>query len=280
MAAGPPAGLKRTENRMAEKFVAKASEFNDGDRRIVFVGDHEIGVFRHEGRVFRLQQFLPAPGRPGLRRPDHRHGRGAPAAGQDLAGLYFSDTEMHFVCPWHGMEYDMKTGECVSDRKMKLRSYKVLEKGMRSMSSRKAAAAKAAPPTAKPSRQAGPQQAFAASQRHGVSADAITSRRRDRARVRRSDQALSPEAMQALMAALCRSMRRRSRTARSTQPIPEASGQPDRRDADGERTVARRQSRSVRIGDVAKLDRALERRSRNRIPGETPWTLLLIAADA
>ena len=44
-------------------------------------------------------------------------------------GLYFSETEMNFVCPWHGMEYDMKTGECVSDRKMKLRSYKVLTKG-------------------------------------------------------------------------------------------------------------------------------------------------------
>ena len=44
-------------------------------------------------------------------------------------GLYFSETEMHFVCPWHGKEYDMKTGECVSDRKMKLRKYKVVEKG-------------------------------------------------------------------------------------------------------------------------------------------------------
>jgi nitrite reductase/ring-hydroxylating ferredoxin subunit len=27
------------------------------------------------------------------------------------------------------MEYDMKTGECVSDRRMKLKSYKVLQKG-------------------------------------------------------------------------------------------------------------------------------------------------------
>src|SRR6266581_1257581 len=44
-------------------------------------------------------------------------------------GLFFSETEMHFVCPWHGMEYDMKTGECVSDRKLKLRKYQVVEKG-------------------------------------------------------------------------------------------------------------------------------------------------------
>ena len=36
---------------------------------------------------------------------------------------------MHFVCPWHGNEYDMKTGECVSDRKLKLHKYKVVQKG-------------------------------------------------------------------------------------------------------------------------------------------------------
>ena len=40
---------------MAEKFVAKLSEFNDGERRIIFVGDNEIGVFRHEGEFLRLQ---------------------------------------------------------------------------------------------------------------------------------------------------------------------------------------------------------------------------------
>jgi nitrite reductase/ring-hydroxylating ferredoxin subunit len=44
-------------------------------------------------------------------------------------GLYFSETEMHFVCPWHGYEYDMLTGECVADRKLKLRKYPVLQKG-------------------------------------------------------------------------------------------------------------------------------------------------------
>jgi nitrite reductase/ring-hydroxylating ferredoxin subunit len=44
-------------------------------------------------------------------------------------GLYFSDTEMHFACPWHGMEYDIKTGEAVADRKQKLRKYEVVQRG-------------------------------------------------------------------------------------------------------------------------------------------------------
>src|ERR1043165_6609884 len=54
----------RVNNLMAEKFVAKASEFTDGDRRIVFVGDHEIGVFRHEGQFYAYSNFCLHQGGP------------------------------------------------------------------------------------------------------------------------------------------------------------------------------------------------------------------------
>ena len=114
---------------MAEKFVAKLSEFKDGDRRIVFVGDNEIGVFRHGGEFFAYSNFCLHQGGPACEgltiakveerlRPD-----------KTSMGLYFSADEMHFVCPWHGMEYDMKTGECVANRKMRLKKYKTLQKG-------------------------------------------------------------------------------------------------------------------------------------------------------
>ena len=114
---------------MAEQYVGKVGEFKDGDRRIIFVGDNEIGVFRHEGQFFAYSNFCLHQGGPACEgltiakveerlRPD-----------KTSQGLYFSDTEMHFVCPWHGMEYDMKTGECISDRKMKLKKFQVLEKG-------------------------------------------------------------------------------------------------------------------------------------------------------
>jgi nitrite reductase/ring-hydroxylating ferredoxin subunit len=114
---------------MAEQFVGKLTEFKDGDRRIIFVGDNEIGVFKHDGKFYAYSNYCLHQGGPACEgltiakveerlRPD-----------KTSEGLYFSDTEMHFVCPWHGYEYDMKTGECVSDRKLRLRSYKVVEKG-------------------------------------------------------------------------------------------------------------------------------------------------------
>ena len=43
-------------------------------------------------------------------------------------GQTFSD-EMHFVCPWHGYEYELKTGQCVGDRRLKLKKFDVVRRG-------------------------------------------------------------------------------------------------------------------------------------------------------
>ena len=49
---------------MAEQFVGKASEINDGDRRIVFMGEHEIGVFKEKGEFYAYSNFCLHQGGP------------------------------------------------------------------------------------------------------------------------------------------------------------------------------------------------------------------------
>jgi nitrite reductase/ring-hydroxylating ferredoxin subunit len=114
---------------MAEQFVGKVAEFADGDRRIIFAGDNEIGVFRHDGQFYAYSNFCLHQGGPACEGLTIAKVEERLLPDKTSQGLYFSDKEMHFVCPWHGYEYDMKTGECVSDRKLKLRKYKVVEKG-------------------------------------------------------------------------------------------------------------------------------------------------------
>ena len=41
----------------------------------------------------------------------------------------FSDKQVNFVCPWHGYEYDLRTGECAADRRLRLKKYNVVRKG-------------------------------------------------------------------------------------------------------------------------------------------------------
>ena len=49
---------------MAEQFVGKLAEFKDGDRRIIFVGDNEIGVFRHDGKFYAYSNYCLHQGGP------------------------------------------------------------------------------------------------------------------------------------------------------------------------------------------------------------------------
>src|SRR4051794_5388697 len=122
-------GSKEERPGMAEQFVGKASEINDGDRRIVFMGEHEIGVFKEKGEFYAYSNFCLHQGGPACEGLTIAKVEERIMPDKTSRGLYFSDTELHFVCPWHGMEYDMKTGECVSDRKIRLRKYKIVQKG-------------------------------------------------------------------------------------------------------------------------------------------------------
>ncbi len=49
---------------MAENLVGKVSDFAEGNRRIVFVGDHEIGVFREEGEFHAYSNYCLHQGGP------------------------------------------------------------------------------------------------------------------------------------------------------------------------------------------------------------------------
>ncbi len=114
---------------MKEQFVGKAAEFKDGDRRIVFAGEVEIGLFKDNGQFYAysntcLHQFGPACEGLIIAKVDEPLN-----ADKTSRGMQFSETELHFVCPWHGYEYDLRTGECVADRRMRLRKYDVVQKG-------------------------------------------------------------------------------------------------------------------------------------------------------
>jgi nitrite reductase/ring-hydroxylating ferredoxin subunit len=114
---------------MAEKFVGKASEIKDGDRRIVFVGDREIGVFNHRGKYYAYSNVCLHQGGPACEGLIIAKVEERILPDKTSRGLYFSEDEMHFVCPWHGYEYDITTGEFVGDRRQKLRRYEVLQRG-------------------------------------------------------------------------------------------------------------------------------------------------------
>ncbi|HEY7302264.1 MAG TPA: Rieske 2Fe-2S domain-containing protein [Xanthobacteraceae bacterium] len=113
---------------MPECFVAKASDLKDGDRRIVVSGKHEVGVFFKDGGYYAYSNYCVHAGGPACEGILINKVVDLIGADRTYEGQTFSD-EVHFVCPWHGYEYDIKTGECAGDRRLKLRKYPVVRRG-------------------------------------------------------------------------------------------------------------------------------------------------------
>jgi nitrite reductase/ring-hydroxylating ferredoxin subunit len=114
--------------KMPECFVAKAADLKDGDRRIVVDGKKEIGVFCQGGAYYAYSNYCVHAGGPACEGLLINKVVDIIAPDKTYQGQTFAD-EMHFACPWHGYEYDLKTGECVGDRRLKLRKFDVVRRG-------------------------------------------------------------------------------------------------------------------------------------------------------
>jgi nitrite reductase/ring-hydroxylating ferredoxin subunit len=114
---------------MPEVFVAKVSQFPDGERRIVRHGNCEIGVFHWQGKFYAYENLCVHQGGPACEGIVMHKVEDVIAPDHTWNGQRFSASEIHFVCPWHGYEYDLKTGECAADRKLKLKSFDVVQRG-------------------------------------------------------------------------------------------------------------------------------------------------------
>jgi nitrite reductase (NADH) small subunit len=114
---------------MSEVYVCPAAGIAEGDGVLARLDDGaEVGVFRVGGRLVAYEN-----------RCVHQ---GGPVCAGEILGRYeqvlapdrtvvrerFNDDELHLVCPWHGWEYDLATGECAANRRFRLRSFPVVER--------------------------------------------------------------------------------------------------------------------------------------------------------
>jgi nitrite reductase/ring-hydroxylating ferredoxin subunit len=113
---------------MPEVLVCRSEEIKDGAVRIVEVGDVEFGLIRHNGKFYAYRNVCPHQGGPvceGLRVPQvidcvAKDGR--------FLGQKFDENDVHIVCPWHGYEYHLTSGEHVADKNLRLQKFQVNER--------------------------------------------------------------------------------------------------------------------------------------------------------
>jgi nitrite reductase/ring-hydroxylating ferredoxin subunit len=107
--------------------IGTAADFEDGARRLIEVGDIEIGVIRHEGEFHAFENRCLHQGGPVCEGRIMGRVEAVLDDNRRLLGERFSSEKQHLICPWHGYEYDLRTGECAADPKLKLRRFEVVE---------------------------------------------------------------------------------------------------------------------------------------------------------
>jgi nitrite reductase (NADH) small subunit len=101
---------------MAEILVGTRAELVDGQRIIVRVADTEVCVLDHGSTLLAYENRCAHQGGP--------VGEGVIIGKVECVldtekrtlGERFSTKEIHLVCPWHGWEFDLHTGESVTNR--------------------------------------------------------------------------------------------------------------------------------------------------------------------
>ena len=106
---------------MSSHVVATVDEIAPGRNKVVTIKDREIVVFNVKGEFFALLNRCPHQGGP------LAYGKLVGLAESDMPGQYrMSRAGEMLRCPWHGWEYDIRTGQSWCDPStVALREYPV-----------------------------------------------------------------------------------------------------------------------------------------------------------
>jgi len=110
---------------MAEVYAGMVDEFEPDIRVIVRHRSSEIGVFREGEEYYAFSNRCPHQGGPACEGLVIGKVETVLDADKSDLGRRFSKDELHLVCPWHAWEFDLRTGECVADRRLRLHKFDV-----------------------------------------------------------------------------------------------------------------------------------------------------------
>lgn len=105
---------------MAVHYVLREGEIPEGGFSLVQVEGREIGIYYVNGEYHAIHNYCPHQGAPmcaGL-----VSGTTLPS---DVYSYEYGKAGQIIRCPWHGWEFDLKTGKALFNEKVRVRKYTV-----------------------------------------------------------------------------------------------------------------------------------------------------------
>jgi nitrite reductase/ring-hydroxylating ferredoxin subunit len=101
--------------------VGRVEDFPDGKVSLVEVGSRKVAIVRWQEQVFALRDVCAHQSAPLTK------GRLAEQVGSDEVGTVALDSERRpmLVCPWHAWGFDVETGVCTVDSRLRVKVYGV-----------------------------------------------------------------------------------------------------------------------------------------------------------
>ena len=110
---------------MKDVIIGKAAAFPDPGRKVVEVDGAEVGVFCRNGKFTAFENVCPHMGGPVCQGKIIARVQERIAEDKTSLGLSFSKDQCNVVCPWHGYEFDIATGQNQGNPRMRLRPARI-----------------------------------------------------------------------------------------------------------------------------------------------------------
>ncbi len=109
---------------MTELYVADVASFAELGRKVIASGDLEIGVFKLGDAFHAWENNCPHHGGPVCQGKIFNRVDEILDADKKSLGLRFVEEDVHIVCPWHGFEFNLRTGRHPGDFPTQLKGFK------------------------------------------------------------------------------------------------------------------------------------------------------------
>lgn len=106
---------------MPEYNAGKVADYVDGDRKVIVCGDKEVGVFKLGEQFYAWHNRCAHRAGPVCQGRIMKRVLEPVAEDRSVRSMEYDETETNIVCPWHGYEYSIKTGEHQGNSKIRLR---------------------------------------------------------------------------------------------------------------------------------------------------------------
>lgn len=107
--------------------IGPATDFATGRVRIVDIAGQQVGVVRWGESWYGIRNVCPHAQAPLCQGTVHSVVEADLDDGVTVPFLRQAGTDPVISCPWHGWEFDLRSGESIADRRFRARTYQITE---------------------------------------------------------------------------------------------------------------------------------------------------------